>query len=97
MPGWQKLVTGFAALGLLAKAAWFFEGQGLVATLGTGVAAVMAANGVADGAARWSSDAGWTSRNARLSGSADAATRARIVAQVRALPGVHDAVWIDRR
>ncbi len=96
LPAWQKLVTGFAAAGLVAWLGYGYERQALLARLGSEAAEVMLANHVADGAARWTSPAGWTSRTARLSGSADAATRARIAAELAARPGIHSVVWAPR-
>ncbi len=97
MPGWTKLVTGLAACHLLATAAFLWQRQTLMAVLGAEAAAVLIANGVGDGAARWTDAEGHASRLARLSGTADAATRARIAAQLAARPGIAGVVWQDRR
>jgi hypothetical protein len=93
---WFKLLTGIAATGLIANLAYGYESQALLAKLGTEAAIVMAANGVTDGAARWTNERGWPYRVARLSGTADAATRARISAQLSAQPGIHAVIWQDR-
>ncbi len=90
-----KLLTGITATWLLAYAAYFLQRQSLLVNLGSKAATIMAANGVTDGAARWTSDSDRADRIARLSGSADAATRARIRAQLAALPGIHDAIWTN--
>jgi hypothetical protein len=92
-----KLATGIAASGLLTLAAYAWQAQALFARLGTPVAAAMLKHGVTDGSVGWTTGAGWTFRRARLSGSADAATRAAILADVRAIPGIHDASWQERR
>ena len=92
-----KLVTGIAASGLLANGAYIFERQSLLADLGKGVAPVMLVHGVSDGGVRWKDDAGYTRRFARLSGTADAANRARILAEVRTLPGLAGADWSGAR
>ncbi len=96
MPNWQKLLTGIAASALLAKAAYGWTAQSILARLGTKAAVVLVANGVTDGAARWQSPAGWTSRTARLTGTADPATRARIAAELAAQPGIHAVEWDTR-
>ncbi len=97
MPVWAKLVTGLAACHLLATTAFLWQRQTLMAALGGEAAAVLLANGVTDGAARWTDGEGHLSRIARLSGSADPATRARITAQLAARPGIAGVVWQDRR
>ncbi len=91
-----KLLVGVAATGLVAKAACMWERQTLLAVLGQRSAAVLAAHGVRDGAARWTDNAGWTYRTARLSGTADAATRARVSAELAAMPGIAGVVWAPR-
>ncbi len=97
LPGWAKLATGIAASGLVAMVAHRWHGQALFADLGRPVAEAMLAHGVRDGSVRWTTDNGWTWRIARLAGTADAATRAAVLAEVRRTPGIHDAVWQDRR
>ena len=91
-----KLLTGLAATGLVAKAAYMWERQGLLAQLGQRAAVVLAAHGVSDGAARWTDDGGWTWRTARLSGTADAATRAAISTDLARVPGIGGVVWEPR-
>ncbi|WP_426164993.1 hypothetical protein [Sandarakinorhabdus sp. DWP1-3-1] len=97
VPAAVKLLTGLAGVHLLASAAFVTQRQSVFARLGTEAAAVLAANGVSDGAARWTDAEGHGSRLARLSGTADAATRARIAAQLAARPGIAGVVWQDRR
>ena len=91
-----KLLAGLAATGLVAKAAYVWERQSLLAALGQRAAIVLAAHGVRDGAARWTDAGGWTYRTARLSGNADAATRAAISAELAAEPGIARVVWEAR-
>lgn len=97
LPALAKLATGIAASGLVATVAHRWQAQSLFADLGRPVAAAMLAHGVRDGSVRWTTDNGWTWRIARLSGTADAATRAAVLAEVRRTPGIHDAIWQDRR
>jgi hypothetical protein len=91
-----KLLAGLAATGLVAKAAYVRERQDLLAALGERSAQVLAAHGVGDGAARWTDADGWTWRTARLSGSADAATRVAISADLAAMPGIAGVMWEPR-
>ncbi len=88
-----KLLTGLALTYLLTYAAYRYERQALLAKLGTYVATVMIVNNVNNGAARWTDSAGHTSRTARLTGTADSATKAQITAEITAHPGIHAAVW----
>lgn len=92
-----KLATGIAGTSLLATLAWQVARAPLLSDLGVRTAEVMVANGITDGSALWISPNGWTSRVARLSGTADAATRQRIRAAVTNLPGVHDALWVETK
>ena len=96
MPAGLKLLTGLAATYLIATAGYRWQRQAALAMLGGEVAAVMLANGIDDGAARWNDANDHTSRTARLSGTADAATRARITAALADKPGIHAVVWQDR-
>ena len=91
-----KLLVGLAATGLVAKAAYMWERQTLLADLGQRAAVVLAAHGVHDGAARWTDHAGWTYRTARLSGSADAATRVQVSAELARVPGIAGVTWVPR-
>ena len=90
-----KIVVGLVATGLVASAAHTLTRAPLLSDLGSRSAHIMAENGVADGRTNWVSDAGWTYRTARISGTADAATRVRTLAAVAALAGVHRAVWVE--
>lgn len=88
-----KLVTGIAGTSLIAAMAWQVARTPLLSDLGVRTAEVMMANGITDGRAQWQSPGGWTRRVARLSGTADAATRERTRLAIADLPGVSDAVW----
>ena len=90
-----KLAVGAAGTVLIAQTAYQLVRSPVLSDLGTRSAEVMAANGITDGRANWVTDNGWTWRVARLSGTADAATRARTRDAVAALRGVNDAVWDD--
>lgn len=95
LPNWARLLTGVLATGLIAYAGYRWHAQALLAKLGRPVAAVMLSAGVTDGSADWATPAGWTWRRARLSGTADAATRAAVLAEVRRQPGIADAEWVE--
>ena len=92
----MKLVVGIAGTALIADAAYRLVRSPLLSDLGSRTAGVMAANGISDGRANWISPAGWTSRSARLSGTADAATRLRTQRAVAALGGVSAAQWEEQ-
>ena len=97
LPAWGKLLTGIAATGLIAYGGYRWHAQALLARLGRPVAAVMVAHGVTDGSVAWATPNGWTWRRPRLSGTADAATRAAVLAEVRRQPGIAGAEWVERR
>lgn len=90
-----KLLVGFVATFVVAAVAYSLNRAALLSDLGSRSAEVMAANGIGDGRANWIGENGWTYRRARLSGTADTATRTRTLATVAALEGVHGAVWDD--
>ena len=91
-----KLAVGVAGTALIANMAYRLVRSPLLSDLGSRSAGVMAASGITDGRVNWVSDNGWTWRVARLSGTADAATRVRTRDAVAALTGVHDAEWEDQ-
>lgn len=91
-----KLLAGLAATVLVARAGTLYSGQALIASLSGAAADAMAAEGVTDGSVSFRPPGGLVSRVARLSGSADPATRARVIARVRAHPGIADALWVAR-
>lgn len=91
-----KLLAGLAATVVLTRGATLHQGQALMAELGGAAAAAMRAEGVADGSVSFRQPSGLVGRVARLSGSADAATRAAVVSRTRQHPGIADAVWVAR-
>lgn len=90
---WLKLLTGIAATGLATSGWYVFERQALLVRLGARTIPIFAAHHVGDARIRWKSDSGWTFRTARIAGTASPAERARITAEIAALPGIHAAVW----
>lgn len=91
-----KLLTGLAATVVLARGASLLQGQLMMARLGRAAAAAMQAQGVVDGSISFRQPSGLVSRVGRLSGTADDATRAAVIAQVKRHPGIADAVWSPR-
>ena len=91
-----KLLTGLAATIVVARGAALHRGQAIIAELGGAAAAAMRANGVADGSVHFRQPSGRVGRVARLSGTADAATRTKVIAQLRQHPGSAGAVWGPR-
>ena len=91
-----KLLTGLAASVVLARGATQHQGQDLLSELGHAAQTAMAAHDVADGSVRFRGEDGRTDRVARLSGSADAATRAAIIADLERHPGIAGAIWVER-
>ena len=90
-----KLAVGVAGTSLLATAAYQLSRAPMLSDLGSRAAEVMVAHGITDGRANWVSPDGWTFRVARLSGTADVATRAHTRAAVAAIPGISEALWED--
>jgi hypothetical protein len=91
-----KLLTGVAATVVLARGATLHRGQAIIAELGSAAATALAAHGVPDGSVTFRSEGNTVSRIARVSGTADAATRAAVIAQIRRHPGIQSAVWVPR-
>lgn len=91
-----KLLTGLAATVVVARGATLHQGQAIMAALGGAAANAMRAHDVADGSVTFRQPSYRVTRIARLSGTADAATRAAVIAQVRRHPGIADAVWVTR-
>jgi hypothetical protein len=91
-----KLLAGIAATLVVARGAAMIQGQPLIAALSGAAADAMAAQGVADGSVSFRADHGMVGRVARLSGTADAATRKRVIARLRQHPGIANAVWVER-
>ena len=94
MPPWLKLATGIAATGIVTYGYYLVERQAILARLGASAVPVFTAHGVTDASIRWTSDTGWTSRHARISGTA--ANNPEITAKIAALPGIHSAEWAPR-
>ena len=93
---WLKLATGVAATALVANGAWRYHYQGLTTQMSRRSAIIMLRHGVTDGSVTLKSDGGWTYRIPRLSGTADAATRAAINAELSSRPGIHAVEWRDQ-
>lgn len=91
-----KLLTGLAATVVVTRGATLHQGQAILAGLGGAAASAMRAHGVVDGSVTFRQPSWRVARVARLSGTADAATRAAVIAQVRRHPGIADAVWVPR-
>ncbi|WP_313669729.1 hypothetical protein [Sandarakinorhabdus sp.] len=91
-----KLLTGLAATVVLARGASLLQGQLMMAELGQAAAAAMQAQGVVDGSISFRQPSGLVARVARLSGTADDATRAAVIGQVKRHPGIADATWSPR-
>lgn len=91
-----KLMAGIAATLLVARGGAQFQGQALMAALSGATADAMEAHGVADGSVSFRAPNGIIGRIARVSGTADPATRARVIARLRQHPGIADAVWVER-
>lgn len=92
---WLKLATGVAATALVANGAWRWEGQEIMTRLSRSAAFSMARHGITDGSVSFANDIGWLSRTARLSGTADAATRAAVAEDLSQKPGIHAVEWRD--
>ena len=91
-----KLLTGLAATVVLARGASLHQGQVMMAELGLSAATAMQAQGVMDGRISFRQPSGLVARVARLSGTADPATRAAVIADLKRHPGIADAVWSPR-
>jgi hypothetical protein len=91
-----KLLTGVAATLVVARAGAMLQGQSLMASLSGAAADAMAAEQVADGSVSFRAASGMIGRIARVSGTADPATRARMIAHLRQHPGIADAMWVER-
>ena len=91
-----KLLAGLAATVVLARGASLHQGQLMMAELGRAAATAMKAHGVVDGSISFRQPSGLVARVARLSGTADAATRTAVIADVKRRPGIADAHWVAR-
>lgn len=91
-----KLLTGLAATVVVARGATLHQGQAMLGKLGAAAASAMRERGVVDGSISFRQPSGLVARVVRLSGSADPATRAAVIAAVKRHPGIADAVWVAR-
>jgi hypothetical protein len=91
-----KLLAGLAATVVLARGASLHQGQVMMAELRQAAATAMQAHGVVDGSISCRQPSGLVARVARLSGTADPATRAAVTADLRRHPGIADAVRSPR-
>jgi hypothetical protein len=91
-----KLLTGLAMTILLVRGAAIHRGQAMHGALAQAAADAMQAEGVPDGSVAFRNDLGLISRVVHISGTADAAARARVIAALRRHPGVADARWVAR-
>jgi len=91
-----KLLAGVAATLVVARAGAMLQGQSLMAALSGAAADAMAAEQVTDGSVSFRAASGMIGRTARVSGTADPATRARVLARLRQHPGIAHAIWVER-
>lgn len=91
-----KLLTGLAATVVLARGAALHQGQAMMAQLGRAAGDALAAEGVTDGSVRFRQPGGLVGRIAHLSGTADAPTRAAVIARLQHDPGIAGAIWVER-
>ncbi|WP_310475199.1 hypothetical protein [Sandarakinorhabdus sp.] len=91
-----KLIAGLAATVVLTRGATLHHGQVMMAKLGRAAETAMRAHGVVDGRISFGQPTGVVARVARLSGTADTATRAAVIADLKRHPGIADAVWVQR-
>jgi hypothetical protein len=91
-----KLLTGLAATVVLARGAALVEGQTIMGRLGWAARSALLAHGVQDGSVTFRQPGGMAGRIAWLSGTADAATRAAVIARLKRNPAIVDARWEDR-
>jgi len=91
-----KLLTGLAATVVLARGASLHQGQMMMAELGQSAATAMRSQGVMDGSISFRQPSGLVARVAHLSGTADPATRAAVIAELKRQPGIADATWSPR-
>jgi hypothetical protein len=90
-----KLLTGLAATVVLAKGALITGGYTVVGRLSWAGKEALLAAGVADGSISLRQPGRPTGRVMYVSGTANAATRAAVLARVRNHPGIHDAHWVQ--
>jgi hypothetical protein len=93
VPPLLKLLTGLGLSFLVAGLSFMIMRNHLLQALSAPLAGIMARHGVTDGRVDWRDAQGNTWRIARLAGTASPATRAAILAEARAVPGIADARW----
>ncbi|WP_439546487.1 hypothetical protein [Sandarakinorhabdus sp.] len=91
-----KLLAGVAATLVVARGGVMHRGQNLIAALSGAAADAVEASGVTDGSVSFRAPNGMVGRVARVSGTADAATRARVLNHLRQHPGIAGALWVER-
>lgn len=91
-----KLLTGLAATVVIARAAMIVEGYTLLGRMSWWAQMALTRNGVTDGSVRLRAENGHAARIVLLSGTADAATRQDVIAQLKQRPLVADARWEER-
>ncbi len=89
-----KLLAGLAATVVVTRGATLHQGQAMMGELGAAAAMAMRHHGVIDGRVSFRQPSGRVARIARLAGTADATTRAAVIAEVKRHPGIADAVWV---
>lgn len=91
-----KLLAGIAATLVVTRAGGMVQGQVIVAKLSGVVADALIAEGVTDGSLNFHAPDAGIGCVALVSGSADSATRTRVLTRIRQHPGISDAIWIER-
>ena len=91
-----KLLAGIAATVVVTRGATLFKGQAIMAELGGAAASAMQAHAVVDGSVTFRQPSYRVTREARLSGTADYATQAAVIADVKRHPGIADSIWVAR-
>jgi len=91
-----KFCTGLAATVLLARGAMLVEGHTILGRMGGWAQTALADAGVQDGSMRVRQPGGHSARIIWLSGHADPATRAAVIARLKRHPLVADARWEAR-
>jgi hypothetical protein len=91
-----KLLTGLAATVVLAAGAGRFSVGPALTAQAAAIGALMEAHGIEDGSVSFRQPSRRFARIARLSGTADPATRAAVLAEVKRRPAIADALWVPR-
>ncbi|MBU6164951.1 MAG: hypothetical protein KGQ52_02335 [Alphaproteobacteria bacterium] len=91
-----KLLTGLAATVLLARGAALVEGRTILGRMAGWAQMALADEEVTDGSISFRAGSPHPGRTILVSGTADAATRAAIIARLKRHPLVIDARWEER-